>query len=240
MAAYRDAVERGAAGAQRRRADRPHDAALRRPWTTSTAPASADERARMAALLDACMADGAHGLSSGLFYEAGLRRAGRRGDRRWRASSRATAASTPRTCAARWRRSSRRCTKPATCAFEAGVPLVISHHKCAGPGQLGPHARDAAADRRARRSARPIAMDVYPYVAGSTVLREDLVDGVIDVMLTWSDPHPEVDGPHAGRHRRRMGRRPEGRLPPPAARRRLLLPDARGRRRARDRAPAAR
>ena len=32
-------------------------------------------------------------------------------------------------------------------------------------------------------------------VAGSTVLREDLVDGVIDVMLTWSDAHPE----HAGR-----------------------------------------
>jgi N-acyl-D-amino-acid deacylase len=37
-------------------------------------------------------------------------------------------------------------------------------------------------------------MDVYPYVAGSTVLREDLVDGVIDVLLTWSDPHPEMTG----------------------------------------------
>ena len=37
-------------------------------------------------------------------------------------------------------------------------------------------------------------MDVYPYVAGSTVLREDLVDGVIDVMLTWSDAFPEVTG----------------------------------------------
>jgi N-acyl-D-amino-acid deacylase len=35
---------------------------------------------------------------------------------------------------------------------------------------------------------------VYPYVAGSTVLREDLVDGVIDVMLTWSDTHPEHTG----------------------------------------------
>ena len=37
-------------------------------------------------------------------------------------------------------------------------------------------------------------MDVYPYVAGSTVLREDLVDGVIDVMLTWSDAFPDVTG----------------------------------------------
>ena len=74
-------------------------------------------------------------------------------------------------------------------------------------------------------------MDVYPYVAGSTVLREDLVDGVIDV--------------HADLVRHRT-RRSTGRmladiaaewgvdaargLPAPEARRRLLLPDARGRR----------
>jgi N-acyl-D-amino-acid deacylase len=37
-------------------------------------------------------------------------------------------------------------------------------------------------------------LDVYPYVAGSTVLREDLVDSVIEVMVTWSDTHPEVTG----------------------------------------------
>jgi N-acyl-D-amino-acid deacylase len=58
---------------------------------------------------------------------------------------------------------------------------------------MGPHARDAALiDQLAHR--QPIALDVYPYVAGSTVLREDLVDGVIDVMLTWSDAHPDVGG----------------------------------------------
>ena len=37
-------------------------------------------------------------------------------------------------------------------------------------------------------------MDVYPYVAGSTVLREDLVDGIIDVLVSWSTPHPEMMG----------------------------------------------
>ena len=37
-------------------------------------------------------------------------------------------------------------------------------------------------------------MDVYPYTAGSTVLREDLVDGVIDILITRSEPHPEVGG----------------------------------------------
>ena len=58
-----------AAGAQRRRAGRPHHAALRHHGRDSDRAASADERARMAALLDACLAEGAHGLSSGLFYE---------------------------------------------------------------------------------------------------------------------------------------------------------------------------
>jgi N-acyl-D-amino-acid deacylase len=78
-------------------------------------------------------------------------------------------------------------------AFEAGVPLIISHHKCAGPAQWGRTREtlpliDALAERQA------IAMDAYPYIAGSTVLREDLVDSVIDVMLTWSDAFPEHTG----------------------------------------------
>ena len=71
-----------------------------------------------------------------------------------------------------------------------------------------------------------IAMDVYPYVAGSTVLREDLVDGVIDVMLTWSDAFPEVTGRMLADIAAEWGVDAEGRVPPPEARRRLLLPDA--------------
>ena len=37
-------------------------------------------------------------------------------------------------------------------------------------------------------------MDVYPYTAGSTVLREDLVDGIIDILITGSQAHPEMGG----------------------------------------------
>ncbi len=96
------------------------------------------------------------------------------------------------------------------CAFEAGLPLVISHHKCAGPANWG-RTRETLPLIEALAARQEIAMDVYPYVAGSTVLREDLVDGVIDVMLTWQRPHPRGHRPHAGRHRRRVGRRPEGR-----------------------------
>jgi N-acyl-D-amino-acid deacylase len=79
------------------------------------------------------------------------------------------------------------------CAFEAGVPLIISHHKCAGPTNWGRTKETLPLiDELAGR--QDISMDVYPYVAGSTVLREDLVDGIIEVMVSWSAPHPEMTG----------------------------------------------
>jgi len=157
-----------------------------------TRAASSDERARMAALLDSCMADGAHGLSSGLFYEEAypapadevtdLARVVARHGGVYATHLRSEMAQIIEAL-----------HEAGDCAFEAGLPLVISHHKCAGPANWGRTPETLALiEALARRQA--IAMDVYPYVAGSTVLREDLVDGVIDVMLTWSDTHPEVTG----------------------------------------------
>jgi len=154
--------------------------------------ASADEQAHMAALLDASLASGAHGLSSGLFYEEAF------------AAPAEEVTALARIVArhggvyATHLRSEMQAILEAMheagdSAFAAGVPLVISHHKCAGPTQWGRTLETLAlVDQLAQRQS--IAMDVYPYVAGSTVLREDLVDGVIDVMLTWSDPHPEAGG----------------------------------------------
>src|SRR5213078_5093067 len=46
----------------------------------------------------------------------------------------------------------------------------------------------------AARMRQPIALDMYPYIAGSTVLRKQMVDGIIDIMVTWSTPHPEMAG----------------------------------------------
>jgi N-acyl-D-amino-acid deacylase len=71
------------------------------------------------------------------------------------------------------------------------VPLVVSHHKCAGPANWG-RTVQTLAHIDAARQGQAIGLDCYPYVAGSTVLRSDLVDGVIDVLVTWSDPHPEM------------------------------------------------
>lgn len=154
--------------------------------------ASADERARMAALLDGCMAGGALGLSSGLFYEEAhaapadevtdLARVVARHGGVYTTHLRSEMAQIIEAL-----------HEAGDCAFEAGVPLVISHHKCAGPANWG-RTRETLPLIDALGARQPIAMDVYPYVAGSTVLREDLVDGVIDVLLTWSDPHPSVTG----------------------------------------------
>ena len=69
----RDAVQAAQPALNVARVDRSHDAALR----GDERPDARGQRRRtraMAALLDACMADGAIGLSSGLFYEEALPR----------------------------------------------------------------------------------------------------------------------------------------------------------------------
>ena len=157
-----------------------------------TRPARADERARMAGLLEACMDDGAFGLSSGLFYEeahaapadevAELARVVARHGGVYATHLRSEMAQIIEAI-----------HEAGDTAFEAGLPLVISHHKCAGPANWG-RTRETLPLVEALAARQAVAMDVYPYVAGSTVLREDLVDGVIDVMLTWSDAYPEVTG----------------------------------------------
>ncbi len=155
--------------------------------------ANEGELAAMCALLDASLAAGAIGLSSGLFYEqafaapasevVALARVVARHGGVYTSHLRSEMAGIIEAL-----------HEAGDSAFAAGVPLIISHHKCAGPANWGRTAQtlpliEGLAERQS------VAMDVYPYTAGSTVLREDLVDGVIDVLLTFSEPHPE----HAGR-----------------------------------------
>ena len=73
------------------------------------------------------------------------------------------------------------------------VPLVISHHKCAGVHNWGRSVETLRRIDDARRT-QPVYMDCYPYTAGSTVIREDLADGEIEVLINWSEPHPEMAG----------------------------------------------
>lgn len=157
-----------------------------------TKPASAGELAAMAQLLDECMAQGAIGLSSGLFYAEAMPAPAEEVTELARVVARhgGVYATHMRSEMADILEAMH---EAGDCAFQAGVPLIISHHKCAGPANWGRTAETLPLiEHLARR--QKIAMDVYPYVAGSTVLREDLVDEVIDVMVSWSAPYPEMTG----------------------------------------------
>jgi N-acyl-D-amino-acid deacylase len=78
-------------------------------------------------------------------------------------------------------------------ARRAGVPLVISHHKCMGQRNFGRSPATLARIERARRR-QPVAIDVYPYVAGSTVLLPQLIEQSARILVSWSEPHPELAG----------------------------------------------
>jgi N-acyl-D-amino-acid deacylase len=75
----------------------------------------------------------------------------------------------------------------------ADVPVVISHHKCAMPENYG---RSTETLPRIEQAAQrqPVAFDVYPYHAGSTVLMPQRLRPDVPVQITWSVPHPEVAG----------------------------------------------
>jgi N-acyl-D-amino-acid deacylase len=146
----------------------------------------------MAALLDEALAHGALGLSSGLFYQQAFaadmaemqaltRVVGRHGgvyvthirsEMDDILNAMQEAADTAQSGAATW---------------------IMSHHKCAGPRNWGRTIETLALlERLSQRQS--VGTDVYPYSAGSTLLREDLVDGVIDILITRSDTHPEMVG----------------------------------------------
>lgn len=78
-------------------------------------------------------------------------------------------------------------------AKQAGVAVVISHHKCAGVNNWGRSIATLAAIDQARQ-LHPVGLDVYPYAASSTVLMPELMDDQIRVLITWSEPAPEMAG----------------------------------------------
>ncbi len=78
-------------------------------------------------------------------------------------------------------------------ANRAQVPIVISHHKCAGPKNWG-RSRETLKAIDAARGRQRVALDAYPYAAGSTVLDPDWVDPEVRTMVSWSVPHPEMNG----------------------------------------------
>ena len=153
-------------------------------------PATPVERARMVELLREGLDAGAAGLSSGVFYATGAA-----ADVDELALLARVAGDAGGVYTTHIRDESDKVLDSLDEAFatgrRGGIPVVISHHKCAGPRNWG-RSVETLAHIDAARARQPIGLDMYPYIAGSTVLRKEMVDGVIDILLTWSTPHPEM------------------------------------------------
>ena len=152
------------------------------------------EQAKMVALLREGLAAGAIGLSSGVFYATGAA-----ADVDELALLAAVAGEAGGIYTTHIRNEMDDIFAALDEAFVTGqrgnVPVVISHHKCAGPQNWG-RTTETLGRIDAARARQPIGLDAYPYVAGSTVLRADLIDGIIDVVVTSSVPHPEMAARH--------------------------------------------
>jgi N-acyl-D-amino-acid deacylase len=75
----------------------------------------------------------------------------------------------------------------------AGVPVVISHHKCSGRENWGSTRETLALISQAQQE-QSVDLDVYPYTASSTVLLPDFVASAERVLITWSEQAPEQAG----------------------------------------------
>ena len=154
--------------------------------------ATAGEIATMRDLLDQSLEQGAIGMSSGLFYAA------------------ANAATTDEVAeiakplgkwggvyTAHMRDEGEDILKAMHETFEigrrAGASIVVSHHKCSGRSNFGRMTETLPKFTEAMKS-QEIAFDVYPYVAGSTILRSDMLERADKVLITWSDKVPGMGG----------------------------------------------
>ncbi|WP_424812207.1 N-acyl-D-amino-acid deacylase family protein [Roseococcus sp. YIM B11640] len=73
------------------------------------------------------------------------------------------------------------------------LDLCISHHKCSMSENFG-RSRETLALMDRMAQDQPVAFDVYPYPAGSTVLMPDKLRQDVQVQITWSVPFPEMAG----------------------------------------------
>ena len=75
----------------------------------------------------------------------------------------------------------------------AGIPIVISHHKASGIANHGLVAETLKLIEEARKSQK-LGLDVYPYVAASTMLDPRRLSLASKIIVTWSKARPEFAG----------------------------------------------
>jgi len=80
-----------------------------------------------------------------------------------------------------------------TVGRESRVPVIISHLKCAGVDNWRRSGEVLEALETAQVS-QPVGCDCYPYAATSSTLDLRQVDERVQIVITWSKPHPETAG----------------------------------------------
>jgi len=155
-------------------------------------PASGDEITAMRVMLREAMASGAIGFSTGLYYPTNE---GADIDEVVALASEAAQAGGIYATHMRDEHDhiEKSIQETLTTATRADIPVVISHHKCAGPQNWGRTASTLAMINAASLR-HEVALDAYPYVAASTVLLPQFVDERIRIVVTWSQTHPEMAG----------------------------------------------
>jgi N-acyl-D-amino-acid deacylase len=75
----------------------------------------------------------------------------------------------------------------------AGIPVVISHHKASGTPNHG-LVKDTLKLIDEARKDQKLGLDVYPYVAASTMLDPRRIPLASKIIVTWSKSRPEFAG----------------------------------------------
>ena len=76
---------------------------------------------------------------------------------------------------------------------ESDAAVVLSHHKVTGKENIGRSKETLEIIDRVRKDQK-VDLDVYPYVAGSTVLAKWRLAEARRVIITWSVPEPSFGG----------------------------------------------
>lgn len=164
-------------------------AAMRDPAAQPTA----DEQHAMERMLDASLAAGAVGFSTGLAYQPGgmARAAELEGLARVAAARGALHTSHIRNEGDTVEES---VDEVLSIGRNSGCATVLSHHKCMMPRNWGKSRATLANIDRARAEGVDVALDIYPYPGSSTILIPERAEQIDDIRVTWSTPHPECAG----------------------------------------------
>ncbi|HJS89237.1 MAG TPA: D-aminoacylase [Steroidobacteraceae bacterium] len=154
--------------------------------------ASAEEIAQMRGLLVECLEAGSLGLSTGLFYPparaAPTEEIIRLGE---------PLAAYSGVYVTHMRDEADKVMESVQETLEIGralrVPVIISHHKCMGRRNFGRSVQTLALLEDSR-SNQPLALDLYPYTAGSSILAEEFVAQSSQTLITWCEPYPDYCG----------------------------------------------